>query len=242
MWFKCGRHPEHGSELKNINNFTSGARGSMDCKKCNSVAQYVIDKYEEDFLLKIWSDKNEKSPFDYSFSGNKKAWWNCPDDKHEPFERSCAKSMRFEFRCPECVKEKEESIIEGKTKAYLKESGYKVKTERNCTIKPTNPKTGYLLPFDNEIVLENGKHLIIEVHGRQHYDYSYYMTRMKITKEEAEEELHYQQYKDGHKKDYCIQMGYEYLEIPYTAFNKKETYKKLIDNKIKEILNLNKQS
>ena len=62
------------------------------------------------------------------------------------------------------------------------------------------------------------------------------MTRNKIAKEEAEKELHYQQVKDRYKRIRCIQAGYEYLEIPYTAFDKKEIYKNLIDNKIKEIL------
>ena len=71
--------------------------------------------------------------------------------------------------------------------------------------------------------------LIIEVHGSQHYKITGYYNKTK-------EDLEYQQYKDKYKKDYCIQMDYEYLEIPYTAFDKKETYKKLINNKIKEIL------
>ena len=41
---------------------------------------------------------------------------------------------------------------------------------------------------------------------------------------------------DRYKRIKCIQAGCEYLELPYTALNKKETYKNLIDNKIKEIL------
>lgn len=125
---------------------------------------------------------------------------------------------------------------------YLKRLGYKVKTEYSCTIKPINPKTNYPLLFDNEIVLKNGKHLIIEVHGEQHYNCHFYTIKKKITKEEIEKKLHYQQVKDRYKRIKCIQAGYEYLEIPYTAFDKKETYKKLIDNKIKEILNPNKKS
>ena len=234
MWFKCKIHPEHESELKNINSFTRGQEGSMDCKKCNSMGQYVIDSYRKDFLSKIWSDKNKKSPFEYSFGSGEKVWWNCPDDKHDSFKRSCKVSMMCEFRCPECVKEKEESIYEEKTRLYLKELGYEVKTEYKCSIKPINPKTGYLLPFDNEIILKNGKHLIIEVHGEQHYKICTY-TRI-------EEELHQRKLYDRYKRIICVQAGCEYLEIPYTAFDKKETYKKLIDNKIKEILNLNKQS
>ena len=317
MWFKCNKHPEHKSELKSIQNFTSGHEGVMDCKQCNSIAQYIIDNfpnkdlyeiwdkkkngdldpwtidkgsrikiwiicqekdyhgsyelqcrnfttnnnrcpycnrnsgkvhpldslgqyivdnYGEKFLWKIWNGKNKISPFEVTIHGRKKYWWNCPDDKHESFKRDCNDSVKYEFRCTECTKEKDESIIEGKTRLFLEELGYEVKTEHNCTIRPVNPRTKQPLPFDNEIELENGKHLIIEVHGEQHYYRHFYMTIKKMTKEEAEKELHYQQVKDRYKRIKCIQIGYEYLEIPYTAFDKKETYKKLIDDKIKNIL------
>ena len=237
MWFKCDRHPEHKSELKSINRFVNGQEGSIKCKQCNSIAQYIIDKYGKDFLLKIWSDKNKTSPFKVSIYSKEKIWWKCLKSKHEDYQRTCANAVVEEFRCYNCSKEKEESIIEEKTRLYLEELGYEVKTEHNCTIRPINPKTRRPLPFDNEIVLENGKHLIIEVHGEQHYGSSYFITRKKMTKEEAEKYLHYQQIKDRYKRIICKKADYEYLEIPCTAFNKKETYKKLIDNKIKEILN-----
>ena len=51
-----------------------------------------------------------------------------------------------------------------------------------------------------------------------------------------EEYLYERKLIDRYKRIKCMQAGYEYLEIPYTAFDKKETYKDLIDNKIKEIL------
>ena len=136
---------------------------------------------------------------------------------------------RLEFRCPKCSEERDESIVEEKTKAYLEELGYEVKTEHNCTIRPINPKTRCPLPFDNEIILENGKHLIIEVHGIQHYKIDGYYNKTK-------KELHYLQVKDRYKRIKCIQAGYEYLELPYWTFYKNNRYKKLIDNKIKEIL------
>ena len=241
-WFKCNRHPEHKSELKNINSFANGCEGSMDCKKCNSIAQYIIDNYSEEFLWIIWSYKNEISPFEVSIRSNKKVWWNCLNDKHESFKRSCDNSVRYEFRCPKCIEEKEESIIEEKVRLYLEELGYEVKTEYSCTIIPVNPKTSYLLPFDNEIVLENRKHLIIEVHGIQHYKLQGKNSKYLKKRKTPEECLHQRKLYDRYKRIKCTQAGYEYLEIPYTAFNKKDSYKKLIDNKIKEILNPNKKS
>ena len=227
-WFKCLLHPEHKSELKNLNSFTSGQENSMDCSQCKSIAQYIIDNYGEEFLWRIWSNKNIISPFEISLGSNKKVWWKCLDNKHEEYLRSCKDSKNYKFKCPKCSEEKEVSELEEKTKKYL-ELKYKVKTEHECSLKIINPKTNHPLPFDNEIILENEKHLIIEVHGSQHYIYGSAYCRTK-------EDLHYRQLKDRYKRIKCIQAGYEYLEIPYTAFDKKDTYKKLIDDKIKNIL------
>ena len=305
-WFKCLIHPEHESELKSIRNFVNGHEGVMDCKQCNSFAQwlidnygenalelywdydknnvdpwdisrschikiwikcqekdyhesyetscnvfingarcpycvgkkvhlldslgqYVIDNYGEEFLWKVWSDKNDKSPFEYSVGSSRDCWWNCPDGKHEPYKRTCKISIICEFRCPDCVKEREESMIEEKSRLYLEELGYTVFTEHKCSIRPINPETNRPLPFDNEIILKNEKHLIIEVHGEQHYKIGGLYCK-------TEKDLYNRHSLDRYKRIKCIQVGYEYLEIPYTAFDKEETYKKIIDNKIKEIL------
>ena len=95
------------------------------------------------------------------------------------------------------------------------------------------------MPFDNEIILDDGKHLIIEVHGQQHYDIHFYKAKNKCSKEEAQELLHYQQVKDRYKKIYAIKNRYNYLELSWNMFDKKDTYKKLINDKIDEILNKN---
>ena len=313
-WFKCNKHKEHKSELKDINGFTSRGEGYIKCKQCNSIAQYILDnfpdkkieqiwdyekngdlnpwklekgshkkiwikcqekdyhesyemscanfssehrcpycqgrkvhkkdslgqyvtdKHGEDFLWCIWSDKNEMSPFEVSIYSHKKVWWNCPDNKHEKYLRSCDNSVKCEFRCSDCVEKRGESFIEESSRTYLEELGYKVLTEYSCSIIPKNPKTRQLLPFDNEIILENGKHLIIEVHGGQHYYKTGNNSKYLKEGQTPEEYLYQRKLYDRYKRIKCIQAGYEYLEIPYTAFNKDDTYKKLINNKIKEIL------
>ena len=315
-WFKCDKHTEHKSELKNIGSFTS-SKGSIKCNQCNSIAQYIldnfpnkkleevwdfeknsgldpwnisrgsklkkywficqekdyhgsyemicynfinghrcpyccnragkihpkdslgqyiIDEYGEEFLWAIWSSKNKKSPFEYAFKSHIGIWWKCPNNKHEDYKRRVIESTIAEFRCPICSKERSESIIEEKTKTYLEELGYEVLTEYKCTIIPINPKTKHSMPFDNEIVFPNEKHLIIEVHGEQHYNNNFYKVINKCTEEEANKILHQRQLYDRYKRIYAKHMGYEYIEIPYTVFDKKETYKQMIDNKIKEIL------
>lgn len=240
VWIVCQEKDYHESYEISCSNFVKGHRcpycGSRKIHPLDSLKQYVINKHGEEFFNIIWSDKNTIDPSTLSPSSSKQCWWNCPDNKHKSFKRDCCNSNKKEYRCPNCVKDRNESIIEEKARLYLEGLGYEVKTEYDCTIIPKNPKTKQPLPFDNEIIIENGKHLIIEVHGGQHYNYHFSMTINKITKEEAEKEFHYQQVKDRYKRIKCIQAGYHYLELSYKTFDKKDSYKKLIDNKIKETL------
>ena len=63
----------------------------MYCKYCNSLGQYIIDNYGQDFLNNIWSDKNNKSAFEYTLKTRKTVWWKCTDEKHEDFKRKIFK-------------------------------------------------------------------------------------------------------------------------------------------------------
>ena len=321
-YFKCLLHTEHHSELKRISSFTSGQQGSIACKQCNSIAQYIldnfhssnlydvfdknknkglnpwnincgshkkiwikcqekdyhesyeiacysltsgtrcpycntnsgkvhpkdslgqyiVDNYGEEFLHKIWSNKNKFSSFEICLNSNKKVWWKCLDGNHEDYFRTSNNSFSYDFRCPKCVKDMNNSIIEDKTKNYLEEIGFYVSTEYDCSIVAVNPKTKMQMPYDNEIILSNGKRLIIEVHGEQHYKPHFYTTRTKCSDEEAEEKLKQRKLYDRYKKAYAEHYGYCYLEIPYTAFDKNETYKQMIDEKIEKILHNTKAS
>ena len=241
IWIKCQKKDYHGSYSILTSNFTEGSR----CPYCygrkvhpkDSLGQYVIDNYGEEFLWKIWdSDKNDKSPFEFTPYSNKKVWFKCPDRIHESFKRLCAVSTTQEYRCPKCSKDRKESYIEEKTRLYLEELGYEVKTELECSIVPKNPKTKYYLPFDNEIILENGVHLIIEVHGAQHYEYKSYKSLSNVSEEQAKQGFHYRQLKDRYKRMFCKKCGYEYLELSYKCF-RNDKYKEIIDNKINRILN-----
>ena len=249
FWFKCQEKEYHGSYYSLCSNFTNGSRCPYCCNfqgkvhPKDSLGKYIIDNYGEEFLY-VWSDKNKKSPFEYKPHSSKKVWWNCLDKKHNPFKRECYTSTNLDYRCPKCVEEIKNSTIEEKAKIYLEELGYNVLTEHNCTIRPINPKTRKPLPYDNEIILENGKHLIIEVHGGQHYSSGFYRTMCNLTEEEANKKLRQRQLYDRYKRIKCKQANYEYLEIPYYAFigKNKNLYKELINNKINEILNISKTS
>jgi hypothetical protein len=199
----------------------------------DSLGQYIIDNYGQDFLDKIWSDKNIKTSFEYAPNSGKEVWWKCMDEKHEDYKREINGSNIIKFRCPICTQERNESFLQEKVRVYLETLNYTILHENNCTIVPKNPKTNYQLPFDNEI---KDLKLICEVHGRQHYKVTgFHRKQSKQNRMTPTEELNYQQLKDRYKRIKAIQGNYYYLEIPYWTDDVDETWKQLIDNKIKQI-------
>lgn len=235
VWLKCINTNYHPSSLVYPNDVKN--KGCF-CHYCSKHHELICKEDSLGYLypgvLDIWSDKNEKSPFEYYPQSNQKVWWKCNDNKHDDYMRSISDSVRYEFRCPQCSNERKCSFLQEKVDNYVKEKyGYIMLHEGYCNIVPINPQTNCNLPFDNE--LEELK-LIIEVHGKQHYEitgFTYLTAEHYGTT--AEEELSYQFWKDEYKKNYALDNGYSYLEIPYWTEND-ESYKTLIDNKINEII------
>ena len=145
IWIKCQEKEYHGSYKTTSDCFTKGKR----CPYCSgrnthpkdSLGAYITNKYGKDFLERVWSNRNKNSPFELAVNSNKKVIWKCGDNLHKEYLRSCDKSVRYEFRCPECVKRRKESLIQEKTRIYLEMLGYTPLTEYKCTISPINPKT-----------------------------------------------------------------------------------------------------
>ena len=105
-YFKCPRNI-HKSELKHISHFTGGQEGSIDCKQCNSFAQWGIDNIGEDFFEKYWDyEKNNElgiDPWKISHGNStKKVWIKCQKkDYHDSYP---IKPIHFinNVRCPYC--------------------------------------------------------------------------------------------------------------------------------------------
>ena len=75
--------------------------------------------------------------------------------------------------------------------------------------------------------------------GKQHYETTgFHVLAAKHNHTTPDEEFKYSQWKDKYKEQYVLSHGYHYLEIPYYVFNKNEEYKTMIQNKIKEICEL----
>ena len=202
--------------------------GLGNIKECDMLG----NKYPQS--IEVWSDANLLTPFDYSYGSHDMCIWECENGEHDEYIRNIRDSVRTNFKCPYCSHMKRTSELQDKVFNYLtKELNYKTNTEYDCSIVPINPLTGRKLPFDNEVV---DLKLIIEVHGLQHYEVTgFSMLRANQTGNTPEEEFEYRKQVDKFKKNYSLENGYHYLEIPYWTKDD-ESYKELINNKIKEIL------
>lgn len=240
VWWKC----KNGHSIyKSVNAMLQSLlRGNSGCKYCSGIEVLVgfndIATTHPD-LLKEWDyDKNVSiSPQTISFGSIEGIWWKCKKCGCSWMTSLNSRTNR-ESGCPECARHATTSKLQIKVENYIKNKyGFDILHERNCSIIAINPKTGYWLPYDNDVDIY-GNRLIIEVHGEQHYNITEF-TKTNAEKRgvSPEEELEYQRYKDLVKKNYAIERGYLYLEIPYYSIIQK-TYEKLIDFKIQEILTI----
>lgn len=237
VWIKCQKHEYHGSYLISTNKFSRGDR----CSYCKGTRVHPLDSLANVYpnILNVWSNQNNISPEKYLPKSNQSVLWKCPTGIHSDYNRKISDSVYYEFRCPECSRIKNESFLQEKVRTYIENMKcFTLQHEYNCSIIPQNPKhcSGqYKMPFDNEIVELK---LIIEVHGRQHYEITgFHYLSARHYKTTPEEEFHKQKLYDRYKKYVAFCNGYFYLAIPYWTEHD-EYYKQLIDNKISEILSL----
>lgn len=102
VWMKCPRGI-HDSEKHRIGDLAYGKSKDIHCDKCDSFAQYIIDNYGEDYLKKIWSEKNTDSPWEHSRAQNKKVWFTCLDNPDHHFQRIIGVYVKTQ-NCPICEK------------------------------------------------------------------------------------------------------------------------------------------
>lgn len=99
--FLCPRHLHEDIEY-NLYDIAEGKNKTVKCKKCNSFGQFIADKFGEEYLDKIWSDKNEKTPFDYATNSNKKVWFICVKDSEHVYDMPIIHFVRDDVGCPYC--------------------------------------------------------------------------------------------------------------------------------------------
>lgn len=230
IWIKCNEKEYHGSYLSQGNIFSRGS-------KCPYCATFHGNVHKLDSLgsvnlnsLTYWSNKNHKSPYEYTPKSHIEVWWKCDCGEHEDYKRSISETTRYNFRCPSCSVERKNSLLQERVNNYFKDNyNFTIKNEYNCSLIAVNPKTKFQLPYDNEVVELK---LLVEVMGSQHYSIKgFHIQSARRNKTTPEYELRYQKVKDRYKRIFAKFNGYNYLEIPYWT-EEDESYKNIIDEKI----------
>lgn len=241
-YFKC---PIHDSELKRIGDFTSGKDGTMDCKKCNSFAYYLISIFGEDALDKYWNkEKNDElgiDPWKISKGAQKpKIWIKCQEKDYHGSYDIIPKSFVRGSRCPECKRSKGEEKINyyliDNTFIKISDSDYQLldnifKSQYNYYI--------YQKEFERLIGLGNGNlsydfyipkfNLLIEFQGKQHEKYIPGFHK-------SYEDFEKQQEHDKRKREYAENNNINLLEIWYWDFDNIE---EILDNYFKNLKIIN---
>lgn len=242
-YFKCPRGIHESSTYKLVN-LTKYSYSEAKCKKCNSFAQWGIDNYGDDFLDKYWDYELNKdiSPWDIPFRARSTTtiYIKCQYDSNHKSYKTFPDHFVNGCRCPECAREKTESYFQEAIRLYIhsKYNTYLLTHEYDCSIVAYNKESKHYMPYDNDLRINDNIHLMIECHGKQHYEITQYTMlyakRAGITPEEA---LNRQKDRDLKKKEYALSFpGYYYLELSYKAVQD-ESYKSLIDEKVQSILN-----
>jgi len=229
-YFKCQKGI-HKSELKSISSFTSNHDGVMDCKACNSFAQWGTDNLGNDFLENYWDyEKNIFDPWVISHGNStKKVLIKCQDkDYHGSYEVKC-NSFINGSRCPECDYSKGEIRIGNylNYKEFIKifqedydelnnkyNNNYYIAQKKFNGLKGSNNGD---LSYDFYLPKYN---LLIEFQGKQHEKPVDFNGKGK---KYAEERFKTQVEHDRRKKEYAENKKIRFLEIWYKDFDNIET-------------------
>lgn len=103
--FICVNNNEHVYEMS-FENYSKG----QGCPYCSHRKIYKPESLGVLFPIsvKLWSDKNDKTPYDYYPGSGKKVWFKCQNGKHKDYCRTIESAVRLGFRCPECSRDEYE--------------------------------------------------------------------------------------------------------------------------------------
>ena len=238
IYIKCQDKEYHGSYPTYPYDFVNS---DNRCPFCSRRSLHPFDSLGalRPESLDVWSDLNDDTPFDIAPRSSQRRWFKCHNKKHNDYKSCVHRANNRNFECPKCHSEQEDSYLQKMVDYYIENTySYQYLKEYDCSLECINPMTGYVLPYDRELIIGD-KHLIIEVQGKQHYEICLITKKGALERGvSVEREFELQQYRDKIKKEYVLENGYEFLEIPYTCENN-ESYKTLIDNKILSITTQN---
>jgi len=184
-WFKCLTYHEHGSELRDISNFTSGEVGSICCTKCNKIAVTNPD------LVDFFVDKEDV--LKYSSGSEKSTLIRCPECEFQN-KRIIKNFIRYGINCPKCS----DGV------PYPEKFMFSVLCQLDIIFKTQLSKSTFewcgKYQYDNFISEIN---CIIETHGLQHYEENANW-KMSLDKTQENDKLKEQNAKDNNIGNYIV--------------------------------------
>lgn len=202
VWIKCQEKDYHDNYEMACCNFITGKR----CPYCSNKKIHKLDSLGYLFpeAINIWSDKNLKSPYEYSPSSGQKVWWKCECDKHEEYYRSINNTNYLNFSCPKCKISKGEKRIED----FIINN--KIDYIAQKTFDALVGINSGLLSYDFYLPEYN---ILIEFQGGQHDRFIefFHKTIKNFNK---------QQEHDRRKRQFSIDNNIKLLEIKYYEFDK----------------------
>lgn len=223
IWIKCNKtdyHPDY--EISTVN-FYKGER----CPYCRGFKVCYEDSIAAKYgqVVSLWSDINDTLPSEYTSGQLKKVWWKCENNIHQDYKKPIYYAVKNGFLCPKCIRENRESYLQTKVRMFLESQFTEVLHEYDCNLKPINTKTGHILPYDNEIPEIK---MIVETNGPQHYSVKPFIDIFRENEKTPEESFMQRKELDLFKKQYAVNNGYTFVEIPYWTDNNKESWKKIL--------------
>lgn len=101
--FNCLKNKDHIYD-QNIFVYTEGAECPFCLHRLITKEESLGSVYPKS--IELWSDKNKKSPFEYSPKSGQKVWWKCIDGVHDDFQRKIEDMVYANFTCPKCIRQK----------------------------------------------------------------------------------------------------------------------------------------
>lgn len=223
VYIKCIKTDYHGSYEIDASVFSKGHR----CPYCNPFASnkvHIKDSigYNLEWIHDSWSCKNDKTPYEYSFSSNKKVWFKCENGKHEDYLQTIHNKINLGCRCPKCKmfnskgERKIEEFLKNMNANYVREYSFK------DLVSNANRK----LKFDFAIKNNKGKvKALIEYDGEFHYEKHY--------KSNNVESLFSQMERDNIKSKYAKKNKIKLIRIPYWEF---DNINEILTNELKGVM------
>lgn len=206
-------------------------KNQQKIKEEGSLWESLREKYSEEEINDFWSIENCVSPKELTKKSHINIILRCPRCGQEYRTSGLQLYERArDIMCPSCSQKESSSSYERTVKDYLNNSLHlETLHENECNLKPINPKTGYLLRYDNEVV---DYKLIIEVHSIQHYTSD--IPERWADGKDKQKLFEERKYRDNFKKEYALKNGYDYLALSYVDINN-GSYKNIINKKLTEI-------